>query len=89
MWQLLWYMYPLLEWANKWCACWCKQGTYIIQSVLHLAGSIRPDTARKLSLKVLAGTSSFRSTMYIHVLGKSRAFNTEVLMGTSRSVSSW
>ena len=33
------------------------QAGYLIQSVLHLAGSVALDTARKLSLEVLAGTS--------------------------------
>ena len=34
------------------------QAGYLIQSALHPAGSIGPDTARKLSLKVLVGISS-------------------------------
>ena len=45
--------------VGKQVVCLLVQAGYLIQSALHLAGSIGLDTARKLSLKVLAGTNSF------------------------------
>ena len=96
--------------ANKWFACGGEQvvrllvqAGYVIQNTLHLAGSVGPDTARKLSLKsacwykqfwkcsVKAGYSTLKCLLVqagSYVSAwLSRIFSNTVLVGTSRVIS--